>query len=236
MSEQIEGIDFAVAAYREEGVWQVQELAHDVLTDIERLAAALRRFPGDGGAHGPDRDRRGLLPDRPGHRPGRAHPAVRHHRRRRVGDRPFGGRGPRPARARGRRRPGARRRSRPPRRPRHERDGHGASCSTTSTSIPTRCSPTWPAGWASARSSTRPSASPLRDAIDGVRRGDARRARRGARRAGVRRRTDRGRRPRPRRGGRRAVGTTSASATATPPATPSWSRSARPRPGSGSGG
>jgi putative tRNA adenosine deaminase-associated protein len=52
MSEQIEGIDFAVAAYREEGVWQVLELAHDVLTDVERLAAALRRFPGDGGAIG----------------------------------------------------------------------------------------------------------------------------------------------------------------------------------------
>lgn len=53
MSEQqIEGIDFAVAAYREEGVWQVVELAHDVLTDIDHLAAALRRFPGDGGAMG----------------------------------------------------------------------------------------------------------------------------------------------------------------------------------------
>jgi putative tRNA adenosine deaminase-associated protein len=52
MSEQIDGIDFAVAAYREEGVWQVLELAHDVLTDVERLAAALRRFPGDGGAIG----------------------------------------------------------------------------------------------------------------------------------------------------------------------------------------
>ena len=53
MSEQqIEGIDFAVAAYREEGVWQVVELVHDVLTDIDRLAAALRRFPGDGGAMG----------------------------------------------------------------------------------------------------------------------------------------------------------------------------------------
>jgi putative tRNA adenosine deaminase-associated protein len=52
MSEQIDGIDFAVAAYREEGVWQVVELAHDVLTDIDRLAGALRRFPGDGGAMG----------------------------------------------------------------------------------------------------------------------------------------------------------------------------------------
>ena len=52
MSEQIDGIDFAVAAYREEGVWQVVELAHDVLTEIDRLAGALRRFPGDGGAMG----------------------------------------------------------------------------------------------------------------------------------------------------------------------------------------
>lgn len=52
MSEQIEGIDFAVAAYREEGEWQVVELVHDLLTDVERLSAALRRFPGDGGAIG----------------------------------------------------------------------------------------------------------------------------------------------------------------------------------------
>jgi putative tRNA adenosine deaminase-associated protein len=52
MSEQIEGIDFAVAAYREEGRWQVDELAHDVLADVPTLSAALRRFPGDGGAIG----------------------------------------------------------------------------------------------------------------------------------------------------------------------------------------
>jgi putative tRNA adenosine deaminase-associated protein len=52
MSEQIDGIDFAVAAYREEGQWQVDELAHDVLTDVPSLSAALRRFPGDGGAIG----------------------------------------------------------------------------------------------------------------------------------------------------------------------------------------
>lgn len=52
MSEVIEGVDFALAVFREEGVWQVQELAHDLLTDVETLAAALRRFPGDGGALG----------------------------------------------------------------------------------------------------------------------------------------------------------------------------------------
>jgi putative tRNA adenosine deaminase-associated protein len=45
-------VDFALAAYREEGVWQVEELAHDILTDVETLSHALRRFPGDGGAVG----------------------------------------------------------------------------------------------------------------------------------------------------------------------------------------
>ena len=52
MSEQIDGIDFALAAYREEGQWQVQELVHEVLGDVPALAGALRRFPGDGGAIG----------------------------------------------------------------------------------------------------------------------------------------------------------------------------------------
>ncbi len=52
MVDHQDGVDFALAAYREEGVWQVQELAHDVLGDIETLSHALRRFPGDGGAVG----------------------------------------------------------------------------------------------------------------------------------------------------------------------------------------
>ena len=52
MADQQDGVDFAVAAYREEGVWQVQELAHDVLGDVDALSHALRRFPGDGGAVG----------------------------------------------------------------------------------------------------------------------------------------------------------------------------------------
>ena len=52
MADQLDAIDFAVAAYREEGVWQVAELAHDVLVDVEKLSHALRRFPGDGGAVG----------------------------------------------------------------------------------------------------------------------------------------------------------------------------------------
>ncbi|MFT4287846.1 tRNA adenosine deaminase-associated protein [Nocardioides sp.] len=52
MSEDIDGVDFALAVYREDGVWTVQELAHDVLVDVETVAHALRRFPGDGGAVG----------------------------------------------------------------------------------------------------------------------------------------------------------------------------------------
>ncbi len=47
-----DAVDFAVAAYREEGDWQVAELTHDHVGDVETLAAALRRFPGDHGAVG----------------------------------------------------------------------------------------------------------------------------------------------------------------------------------------
>jgi putative tRNA adenosine deaminase-associated protein len=47
-----EGIDFAVVAYREEGVWQVEEIATEKVTDIDSLATELRRWPGDGGALG----------------------------------------------------------------------------------------------------------------------------------------------------------------------------------------
>jgi putative tRNA adenosine deaminase-associated protein len=48
--ERDDGIDFALAAYREDGRWSVQELIHDHLADIEALAHALSRLPGDGGA------------------------------------------------------------------------------------------------------------------------------------------------------------------------------------------
>lgn len=50
MADQIEAIDFAVAAFREDGVWTVAELAHDLLGDVESIAHALQRFPGEGGA------------------------------------------------------------------------------------------------------------------------------------------------------------------------------------------
>lgn len=47
-----EGIDFAVVAYREEGVWQVEQIAEDTIHDIDSLATELRRWPGDGGCLG----------------------------------------------------------------------------------------------------------------------------------------------------------------------------------------
>jgi len=52
MADRVEGVDFALAIYREEGAWTAQELAHDVISDVETLATGLRRFPGDGGALG----------------------------------------------------------------------------------------------------------------------------------------------------------------------------------------
>ena len=47
-----EGVDFALVAYREEGVWQVEELPHDRIGDIDELATELRRYPGDFGSLG----------------------------------------------------------------------------------------------------------------------------------------------------------------------------------------
>lgn len=56
MSEQSEaiadGIDFAVVAYREEGVWQVERLADEAIENLDALTAELRRWPGDGGSLG----------------------------------------------------------------------------------------------------------------------------------------------------------------------------------------
>jgi putative tRNA adenosine deaminase-associated protein len=47
-----EGVDFAVVAYREEGVWRVEELDDDVAADLDDLTYELRRYPGDGGSLG----------------------------------------------------------------------------------------------------------------------------------------------------------------------------------------
>jgi putative tRNA adenosine deaminase-associated protein len=48
--EHDDGIDFALAANREDGQWTVHELAHHQLADVETISHALRRLPGDEGA------------------------------------------------------------------------------------------------------------------------------------------------------------------------------------------
>ena len=47
-----EGVDFALVAFREEGVWQLQELDPERAADLDGFAAELRRYPGDGGSLG----------------------------------------------------------------------------------------------------------------------------------------------------------------------------------------
>jgi putative tRNA adenosine deaminase-associated protein len=47
-----EGLDFALVAYREEGVWQVEQLGEEAVEDVDTLAGELRRWPGDGGSIG----------------------------------------------------------------------------------------------------------------------------------------------------------------------------------------
>lgn len=47
-----EGVDFAVVAYREEGAWQVEQLADEAVGDLDRFIEELRRWPGDGGSLG----------------------------------------------------------------------------------------------------------------------------------------------------------------------------------------
>jgi len=45
-------VDFALVAYREEGVWQVEDLDEQRAGDLDGLAVELRRYSGDGGALG----------------------------------------------------------------------------------------------------------------------------------------------------------------------------------------
>lgn len=52
MADQLDAVDFAVAAYREAGAWQVREVAETALTDVAALSSALRRLPGEDGAVG----------------------------------------------------------------------------------------------------------------------------------------------------------------------------------------
>jgi len=47
-----EGVDFALVAYREEGVWQLERLDRHVAGGLDGFATELRRYPGDGGSIG----------------------------------------------------------------------------------------------------------------------------------------------------------------------------------------
>lgn len=47
MVDDDDGIDFAVAAFREGGQWRVSDLARDQTADVATVAHALRRLPGD---------------------------------------------------------------------------------------------------------------------------------------------------------------------------------------------
>lgn len=47
-----EDVDFAVAAWREEGRWAVSALPARTGTSLESLSAALRQLPGEGGVFG----------------------------------------------------------------------------------------------------------------------------------------------------------------------------------------
>ncbi|MGZ4429557.1 MAG: tRNA adenosine deaminase-associated protein [Nocardioidaceae bacterium] len=47
-----EAVDFALVAYREEGVWQLEQLAEETAGSIDAFATELRRWPGDGGSIG----------------------------------------------------------------------------------------------------------------------------------------------------------------------------------------
>lgn len=42
-------VDFAIAAYRDEGVWQLAELHASIAEDIDDLLSALKRFPSEVG-------------------------------------------------------------------------------------------------------------------------------------------------------------------------------------------
>jgi len=50
MSEQSGDIDFALAAFCEDGVWQVQPIASPAFETVPALGRALRHLPGDTGA------------------------------------------------------------------------------------------------------------------------------------------------------------------------------------------
>lgn len=49
---EVNAVDFAVVAYRDEGDWSVAELPGRALDGVEAIAEELRRYPGENGAIG----------------------------------------------------------------------------------------------------------------------------------------------------------------------------------------
>jgi putative tRNA adenosine deaminase-associated protein len=47
---EVNAVDFAVVAYRDEGDWNVAELPARALDDVDTIASELRRYPGETGA------------------------------------------------------------------------------------------------------------------------------------------------------------------------------------------
>jgi putative tRNA adenosine deaminase-associated protein len=48
--DEVEQVDLAVVAYRDEDVWAVQELPQATLDSVDTIARELRRYPGENGA------------------------------------------------------------------------------------------------------------------------------------------------------------------------------------------
>lgn len=49
IADELDAIDVAVVAYRDEGVWYAQELRPEALESVETIARELRRYPGETG-------------------------------------------------------------------------------------------------------------------------------------------------------------------------------------------
>ena len=47
---EVNAVDFAVVAYRDEGDWSVAELPGRALDDVDTICRELRRYPGENGA------------------------------------------------------------------------------------------------------------------------------------------------------------------------------------------
>ena len=50
--DDLEGVDFALVAYREENVWHLEDVDEELLHDLDSFAGQLRRYPGDFGSLG----------------------------------------------------------------------------------------------------------------------------------------------------------------------------------------